>query len=74
MFGKKKKMPETTGGNTSGKPQTYTVFDTRTGKTFATKAEAEAYEKDFRKKTGIFVSVESTHRKVTHTYGLTPTK
>ena len=52
------------------KPTTWKVFDTRRGKTFATEKEATAYEREFRKKTGIFVSVERTKRKVTHTYGL----
>ena len=63
MFGDKKK-------ESSENQQQFTVFDTCRGKTFATEAEAKAYEREYRKRTGIFVSVERTQRKVTHKYGL----
>lgn len=48
--------------------KTYTVWDTKSGKTFATEAEALGYESAFRKRTGRFVSVTAGTKKVTHTY------
>ena len=48
--------------------KTYTVWDTKTGKTFATQGEAIAYANEKRRKTGEILSVTQTKRKVTHTF------
>lgn len=37
-------------------------------KVFATAEKAEAYADEYRKKTGIFLAVEHTNKKVTHVY------
>jgi hypothetical protein len=50
------------------KPTTYTVYDGKSGKTFATLDEAKAYEADYRKKTGNFVSIEKTTKKPTYKF------
>ena len=47
---------------------TYTVWDSKKGKTFATLNEANAYERAYRKRTGEFVSITKGERKVTHKY------
>lgn len=48
--------------------KTFTVWDSKKGKTFATMEEAKAYESAHRKRTGIFASITETTRSVTHTY------
>lgn len=54
------------------KTESYTVFDGARGKTFKTLGEARAYANSYQRKTGEFVSVEKTGRKVTHVYGAKP--
>lgn len=54
------------------KTESYTVFDGARGKTFRTLGEARAYANSYQRKTGEFVSVEKTGRKVTHVYGAKP--
>ena len=53
--------------------KTYTVMDSKRGKTFATLDEANAYEREHRKRTGEFVAVVAGTKSVTHTYGAKPT-
>ena len=53
--------------------KTYTVMDSQRGKTFATLDEANAYEREHRKRTGEFVAVVAGTKTVTHTYGAKPT-
>ena len=53
--------------------KTYTVMDSKRGKTFATLDEANAYEREHRKRTGEFVAVVAGTKAVTHTYGAKPT-
>ncbi len=48
---------------------TYTVWDSKRGKTFATVGEASAYAEEHRKKTGEILTVTQTKRKATHEYG-----
>ena len=48
---------------------TYTVWDSKRGKTFATAWEASAYVEDHRKRTGEILTVTQTKRKATHEYG-----
>ena len=55
------------------KKQTFTVMDSKRGKTFATLDEANAYEREHRKRTGEFVAVVEGTKAVTHTYGAKPT-
>ena len=50
------------------KIKTFTVWDSKNGKTFATVTEARNYEKEYRKKTGIFVAITEGTKKVTHTF------
>lgn len=50
------------------KKKTYTVHDSKRGHTFATLDEAGAYERDQRKRTGVFCAVTEGTRAVTHTY------
>lgn len=50
------------------KVKTFTVWDSKNGKTFATETEAKNYEKAYRKKTGNFVSITQGTKKVTHTF------
>lgn len=52
---------------------TFTVMDSKKGKTFATLDEASAYEREHRKRTGEFVAVVAGTKAVTHTYGVQPT-
>ena len=58
-------MPKST---TPQANKTYTVWDTKRGKTFATQGEAIAYADERRRKTGEILSVTQTKRKVTHTF------
>ena len=53
--------------------KTYTVMDSQRGKTFATLDEANAYEREHRKRTGEFVAVVAGTKSVTHTYGVQAT-
>ena len=46
---------------------TFTVMDSKQGKTFATLDEATAYEREHRKKTGAFVGIVAGTKSVTHT-------
>ncbi len=46
---------------------TFTVMDSKQGKTFATVEEATAYEREHRKKTGAFVGIIAGTKLVTHT-------
>lgn len=46
---------------------TFTVMDSKQGKTFATLEEATAYEREHRKKTGAFVGIVAGTKSVTHT-------
>ncbi len=46
---------------------TFTVMDSKQGKTFATLEEATAYEREHRKKTGAFVGIIAGTKLVTHT-------
>ena len=55
------------------KKKTFTVMDSKRGKTFATLDEANAYEREHRKRTGEFVAVVEGTKAVTHTYGAKPT-
>ena len=48
---------------------TYTVWDSKRGKTFATDGEASAYAEEHRKKTGEILTITQTKRKATHEYG-----
>lgn len=48
---------------------TYTVWDNKRGKTFATVGEASAYAEEHRKKTGEILTITQTKRKATHEYG-----
>lgn len=48
---------------------TYTVWDSKRGKTFATAWEASACVEDHRKKTGEILTITQTKRKATHEYG-----
>lgn len=50
------------------KQPTYTVFDNKRGKTFATENEAIGYTEEYRRKTGIFLGVYETKRTVTHIF------
>ena len=50
------------------KKKTFTVMDSKKGKTFATLEEANAYEREHRKRTGEFVVVVAGTKTVTHTY------
>ncbi len=45
---------------------TFTVYDSPKGKTFATLEEANAYEREHRKKTGVFVGIIAGTKPVTH--------
>jgi ribosomal protein S17 len=56
---------KTTKPEKSGKTS-YTVYDSKHGKTFSTLAEAKAYEKEYRARTGEFVSIVETKKKPTH--------
>lgn len=55
------------------KKKTFTVMDSKRGKTFATLEEANAYEREHRKRTGEFVAVVAGTKTVTHTYGVQAT-
>lgn len=55
------------------KKKTFTVMDSKKGKTFATLEEANAYEREHRKRTGEFVAVVAGTKTVTHTYGVQAT-
>lgn len=46
---------------------TFTVMDSKQGKTFATLEEATAYEREHHKKTGAFVGIIAGTKLVTHT-------
>lgn len=46
--------------------KTYTVWDSKNGKTFATLSEAEEYELFYRKRTGEFLCITEGGKKVTH--------
>ena len=46
---------------------TFTVMDSKRGKTFATLEEADAYEREHRKRTGEFVGIIAGTKPVTHT-------
>ena len=48
---------------------TYTVWDSKRGKTFATVGEASAYAEEHRRKTGEILTITQTKRKATHEYG-----
>lgn len=48
----------------------YIVYDTRKGKVFATFEEAKAYCDYLIVSKNLFVAMETTSRKVTHTYSL----
>lgn len=48
------------------KATTYTVMDSRKGKTFGTLKEAKAYEAEQRKKTGDFCEIREGTKKPTH--------
>lgn len=48
---------------------TYTVWDGKRGKTFATAGEASGYAEEYRKKTGEILTITQTKRKATHEYG-----
>lgn len=48
--------------------ETYTVWDTKRGKTFATSDEAIAYANERRQRTGEIFAVTQTRKAVTHTY------
>lgn len=48
--------------------RTYTVWDSKTGKTFATLKEAKGYEASYRKQTGIFLSITEGYKKATHSF------
>ena len=50
------------------KIKTYTVWDSKTGKTFATLKEAKGYEQSYRKQTGTFLSITEGSKKVTHSF------
>lgn len=50
------------------KIKTYTVWDSKTGKTFATLNEAKNYELSYRKQTGTFLSITEGTKKVTHLF------
>ena len=49
--------------------ETYTVWDSKTGKTFATSDEAIAYANERLRKTGEILAITQTNRKATHKYG-----
>lgn len=54
--------------------ETYTVWDTKRGKTFATSDEAIAYANERRQRTGEIFAVTQTRKAVTHTYAGRPQK
>ena len=54
--------------------ETYTVWDTKRGKTFATSDEAIAYANERGQRTGEIFAVTQTRKAVTHTYAGRPQK
>ena len=54
--------------------ETYTVWGTKRGKTFATSDEAIAYANERRQRTGEIFAVTQTRKAVTHTYAGRPQK
>ena len=46
----------------------YTAYTTKRGRTYATLTEARRDADEHQRKTGVFVAVEETRRKVTHKY------
>lgn len=61
--------PRKTASKRSTSTPTYTVWDSKRGKTFATAGEASAYAEEYRKKTGEILAITQTKRKATHEYG-----
>ncbi len=50
------------------KIKTYTVWDSKTGKTFSSLSEAKNYEREYRSRTGNFVSITEGTKAVTYTF------
>ena len=53
----------------ANRKETYTVWDSKTGKTFATSDEAIAYANERLRRTGKIFAITQTNRKATHKYG-----
>ncbi len=53
----------------ANRKETYTVWDSKTGKTFATSDEAIAYANERMRRTGEILAITQTNRKATHKYG-----
>jgi hypothetical protein len=64
----KKSITSSTGSTVKNKkkPITYTVMDSKKGKTFSTLSEAIAYESSCRAKNGEFLAIVETTKKPTH--------